>query len=71
MQYRILGPLAVAKDGSEVVMGSGKQRALLVLLLLHATVFGDSALLGTTVPAPSARHLIAVRDRPGDPHGVA
>jgi YVTN family beta-propeller protein len=36
MQYRILGPLAVAKDGSEVVMGSGKQRALLVLLLLHA-----------------------------------
>ena len=36
MQYRILGPLTVAKDGSEVVMGSGKQRALLALLLLHA-----------------------------------
>ena len=36
MQYRILGPLAVAKDGSEVVIGSGKQRALLVLLVLHA-----------------------------------
>jgi YVTN family beta-propeller protein len=36
MQYRILGPLAVVKDGSEVVMGSGKQRALLALLLLHA-----------------------------------
>ena len=36
MQYRILGPLAVAKDGAEVVLGSGKQRALLALLLLHA-----------------------------------
>ncbi len=36
MQYRILGPLAVAKDGSDVVIGSGKQRALLALLLLNA-----------------------------------
>ena len=36
MKYRILGPLDVAKDGSEVVLGSGKQRALLALLLLHA-----------------------------------
>ena len=36
MQYRILGPLAVTKDGAEVVVGSGKQRALLALLLLHA-----------------------------------
>ena len=36
MQYRILGPFAVTKDGVEVVMGSGKQRALLALLLLHA-----------------------------------
>ena len=36
MQYRILGPFAVTKDGAEVVIGSGKQRALLALLLLHA-----------------------------------
>jgi len=36
VQYRILGPFAVAKDDSEVVVGSGKQRALLVLLLLNA-----------------------------------
>ena len=36
MEYRILGPLAVAKDGSEIVIGSGKQRALLALLVLHA-----------------------------------
>ena len=36
MQYRILGSIAVAKDGTEVVLGGGKQRALLALLLLHA-----------------------------------
>ena len=36
MQYRILGPLVVAKDGAEIVVGSGKQRMLLALLLLHA-----------------------------------
>ena len=36
MQYRILGPLAVTKEGAEVVLGRGKQRALLALLLLHA-----------------------------------
>ncbi len=36
MQYRILGPFHVATDGAEVVVGSGKQRALLALLLLHA-----------------------------------
>ena len=36
MQYRILGPLAVARDDSEIVIGSGKQRALLALLLLNA-----------------------------------
>ncbi len=36
MQYRILGSFAVTKDGVEVVLGSGKQRALLALLLIHA-----------------------------------
>ena len=36
MQYRILGPFSVARDGVEIVVGSGKQRALLALLLLHA-----------------------------------
>ena len=30
------GSIAVAKDGTEVVLGGGKQRALLALLLLHA-----------------------------------
>ena len=36
MEYRILGPFHVARDGVEVGLGSGKQRALLALLLLHA-----------------------------------
>jgi len=36
MQYRILGSFYVGRDDVEVVVGSGKQRALLALLLLHA-----------------------------------
>lgn len=36
MQYRILGPFYVAADDVEIVVGSGKQRALLALLLLNA-----------------------------------
>jgi YVTN family beta-propeller protein len=36
MDYRILGPLYVARDGREVEVGTGKQQALLALLLLHA-----------------------------------
>ena len=36
MQYRILGPLVVTADDVEIILGSGKQRALLALLLIHA-----------------------------------
>ena len=36
MEYRILGPLEVAGAGSQVVLGGGRQRSLLALLLLHA-----------------------------------
>src|SRR5919201_6557687 len=36
MEYRILGPFYVAKNGAEIAVGGGKQRALLALLLLHA-----------------------------------
>ena len=35
MEYRILGPLEVARAGRVVPIGAGRQRALLVLLLLH------------------------------------
>ena len=35
MQFRILGPLEVSDDGRPVEIGPGRQRALLLLLLLH------------------------------------
>jgi DNA-binding SARP family transcriptional activator len=36
VEYRILGPLEVLADGQPVSLGGSKQRALLVILLLHA-----------------------------------
>src|SRR5438067_1008547 len=36
MEFRILGPLEIAGPAGEIKLGSGKQRALLALLLLHA-----------------------------------
>jgi DNA-binding SARP family transcriptional activator len=36
MEYRILGPLEVADQDREVLLGGGRQRSLLALLLLHA-----------------------------------
>ena len=35
MDFRILGPLEVVKDGTTVDLGPLKQRSLLALLLLH------------------------------------
>jgi YVTN family beta-propeller protein len=36
MQFRLLGPLAVEVQGRALALGSGKQQALLAILLLHA-----------------------------------
>ncbi|HEU5277819.1 MAG TPA: AfsR/SARP family transcriptional regulator [Gaiellaceae bacterium] len=36
MEFRILGPLEVREDGHSLPIGSGKQRAVLALLLLNA-----------------------------------
>jgi DNA-binding SARP family transcriptional activator len=36
VEFRILGPLEVAVEGTPVVLGPAKQRALLGILLLHA-----------------------------------
>ncbi|MGE5460187.1 MAG: BTAD domain-containing putative transcriptional regulator, partial [Solirubrobacterales bacterium] len=36
MEFRILGPLEVVRDGSSVALGPGKQRAVLAVLVLHA-----------------------------------
>src|SRR2546423_7863434 len=36
VSFRILGPLEVWENGRELELGTGRQRALLALLLLHA-----------------------------------
>jgi DNA-binding SARP family transcriptional activator/tetratricopeptide (TPR) repeat protein len=36
MEFRILGPFDVVKDGEALLLGSGRQRALLAFLLLNA-----------------------------------
>ena len=36
MEFRLLGPLEVLRDGHRLPRGGAKQRALLALLLLHA-----------------------------------
>jgi len=36
MDYRILGPLLVSRDGEPVTLGGRRNRELLTLLLLHA-----------------------------------
>ena len=36
MEYRILGPLEVLDGDRLVALGTGKERALLAVLLLHA-----------------------------------
>ena len=35
MEFRILGPLEVARDGESIVLGAAQQRALLAVLVLH------------------------------------
>ena len=36
MEFRLLGPLEVCRDGEQLVLGGPKQRAVLAILLLHA-----------------------------------
>ena len=36
LQFRVLGPLEVWRDGTLLRLGGERQRALLALLLLHA-----------------------------------
>src|SRR5262249_61549896 len=35
MDFRILGPLEVARDGAPLVLGAAQQRAVLAVLVLH------------------------------------
>src|ERR671923_1738426 len=60
MEYRILGPLEVADQDREVLLGGGRQRSLLALLLLHANHVVSSERLidelwGDTPPATAAK----------------
>jgi YVTN family beta-propeller protein len=62
VEFRILGPLEVWKDGRRVELGVGKQRALLAVLLLHANqvVSTDElidALWGNDPPATAHKAL--------------
>ena len=49
MEFGILGPLLVRRDGRELPIGAAKQRALLTLLLL-----GRGELVATPAPVNSS-----------------
>jgi DNA-binding SARP family transcriptional activator len=36
VEFRLLGPLEVCRDGEQLVLGGPMQRAVLAILLLHA-----------------------------------
>ena len=62
LEYRLLGPLEVLRDGHPVTLGKGAERALIALLVLHAgrplsadAVIG--ALWGERAPA-TAREMV-------------
>ncbi len=60
MEFLVLGPLSVRDEGRELDLGSGRQRALLALLVLHAgeTLSLDricDALWGERPPASAAK----------------
>src|SRR4051794_32920343 len=62
MEFGILGPLEVRRDGGELPLGGPKQRAVLALLLLHANevVSRDRLLDGLwgERPPPTAAHTL-------------
>src|SRR5919204_4471470 len=63
MEYRILGPLEIAADsGAPVAVGSGKDGALLAILLMHANEPVSAArlvdLLWDGTPPPTAPKIL-------------
>jgi predicted ATPase/DNA-binding SARP family transcriptional activator len=64
VEFRILGPLGVAEDGHPISLGSGRQRALLAVLLLHRNqvVTADRLIdeLWGERPAGTAANLVQV-----------
>jgi DNA-binding SARP family transcriptional activator/ABC-type transport system substrate-binding protein len=64
IEFRVLGPLEVLKDGQRVPLGGAKQRATLAMLLLHRNevVSRDRLIDGlwADAPPPSAAHTVEV-----------
>jgi DNA-binding SARP family transcriptional activator len=53
MEFQILGPLDVRRDGASVALGAAKQRALLAILLVHANeVVATDRLIEELWPQP-------------------
>src|SRR5919108_73003 len=64
MEYRILGSLEVADQDREVLLGGGRQRSVLALLLLHANeVVASERLIDELwgdAPPPTAAKTVQV-----------
>src|SRR5687768_2076485 len=64
MEFCVLGPLEVRREGAAVALGGAKQRALLAVLLLHAgeVVSADRLIdeLWAEEPPPTAAHTVQV-----------
>src|SRR3954470_16336570 len=64
MEYRILGPLEVADQDREVLLGGGRQRSVLALLLLHPNEVVSSEWLidelWGDMPPPAAAKTVQV-----------
>jgi streptogramin lyase len=63
VEFRVLGPLEVCRDGEQLVLGGPKQRALLAILLLHANQVVPRGRLLTDVwgeRAPGTEHSLDV-----------
>ena len=59
MQFQILGPLEVRRNGTQVALGAAKQRALLAILLVHANelVSSDRLIDELWPQPPETTHL--------------
>ncbi|MGH9213421.1 MAG: AfsR/SARP family transcriptional regulator, partial [Acidimicrobiales bacterium] len=83
LDFRVLGPLAVVRDGSEVALGGPRQRLVLALLLLNAgrvvaaerlvdLIWGESEPATRTGPLRTyVWQLRRVLDADPDPDGEA
>jgi DNA-binding SARP family transcriptional activator len=59
VEFAVLGPLEATRGGTPIVLGAGRQRALLALLLIHANEVERliDELWGSDPPAGAAHSL--------------